>query len=435
VIRAGRLWDGSLPHLRTDVDVVIEGNRITAVEPHAPGRDAHVIDARDSVVMPGIIDMHHHREMQGYSYGARQGRLWLSLGVTTTRSPGSPAYQMVEERESIQSGVRTGPRYFATGEAVDGARIFYNFMRPTFTVDQLELELSRAGALDYDLTKAYVRLPAEWQKTVIEWSHRHGIHSTSHYHYPAIAFGGDGMEHVGATNRLGYSRTVSALGAVYSDVLALFSASGATLTPTLFNATFLLGEDDSLAVDRRVRTLYPSWEYALLAATVAAARTADQTANLANLARQVAHLVRLIRSGGRVINGTDSPIAPNAISTHLNLRAMVRYGMTPYEALSTATRVPAEFLTEPIGRLAPGHYADLVVLGGDPLTDIAQAANVRQVMTNGRLFTVDELLEPYASPSSTLSMAASVRSVPPDSYWWHDPHWLAESRHACCADD
>lgn len=133
-----------------------------------------------------------------------------------------------------------------------------------------------------------------------------------------------------------------------------------------------------------MRTLYPSWEYALLSATVETARTTDQTASLANLARQVAHLIRLIRSGGRVINGTDSPIAPNAISTHLNLRAMVKYGMTPYEALSTATRVPAEFLNEPLGHVAPGHYADLVVLGGDPLTDIAQAANVRQVMTNGR---------------------------------------------------
>ena len=47
--------------------------------------------------MPGLVDMHHHREMQGYSYGDRQGRLWLSLGVTTTRSPGSPAYHMVED--------------------------------------------------------------------------------------------------------------------------------------------------------------------------------------------------------------------------------------------------------------------------------------------------------------------------------------------------
>ena len=125
VIHAGRMWDGASRQLRRDVDVVVEGHRISAVEPHRHDhRDdrggARLVDARDSVVIPGLIDLHHHREMQGYSYGDRQGRLWLSLGITTTRSPGSPAYQMVEARESVQSGARIAPRYFGTGEAVDG---------------------------------------------------------------------------------------------------------------------------------------------------------------------------------------------------------------------------------------------------------------------------------------------------------------------------
>src|SRR5207249_3088966 len=106
------------------------------------------------------------------------------------------------------------------------------------------------------------------------------------------------------------------------------------------------------------------------------------TVNEQNLARQVAQTAAMIRGGGRVITGTDSPIDHTAVSTHMNLRAMVAYGLTPFEALSTATRVPGEFLTEPIGQIAPGRYADLSVLGGDPLTDITQAANVRQVVVN-----------------------------------------------------
>jgi hypothetical protein len=442
------MWDGASQHLRANVDIVVEGHRIVAVEARRAGRDAgdsrdaRVVDARDSVVIPGLADMHHHREMQGYSYGDRQGRLWLSLGITTTRSPGSPAYHMVEARESVQSGARIAPRYFGTGEAIDGSRIFYNFMRPTFDARQLALELERAGALDYDLMKAYVRLPVEWQRAVIDWSHRHHVPATSHYHYPAFAFGGDGMEHVGATNRFGYSRTVTALGTGYSDVADIFNASGAVRTPTLFGANTLLREDTSLVTDRRVVTLYPSWEYTSLQAAATAAGATDQTVARENLARQVAQIVAMVRGGGRVITGTDSPIALTAVSTHLNLRAMVKYGLTPYEALTTATRVPGEFLAEPLGQIRPGMYADLAILGGDPLSDINQAANVRQVMVNGRLHTVDELLAPFAQRRAavtvnTVTVNTVLEPVPDhpsnDEYWWHDPHYVADSRRSCCA--
>ncbi len=433
VIHAGRLWDGVSRSVTRDVDVVVEGHRI--VEVSASSRaDGRVVDARDSVVTPGIIDMHHHREMQGYEYGGRQGRLWLSLGITTTRSPGSPAYHMVEERESVQSGARIEPRYFATGEAVDGARIFYNFMRPTFSDAQVALELSRAAALDYDLMKSYVRLSPERQRRVIDWAHRRGIHATSHYHYPAFAFGGDGQEHVGATNRFGYSRTVTALGTSYADVAKIFVDSRATLTPTLFAAVVLLGDDDGLVEDVRVRTLYPSWEWAALRAIADGARTTDQTVNRQNLARQVAHVARVLRGGGRVITGTDSPISPNAVSAHLNLRAMVAYGMTPWEALSTATRIPGEFLEEPLGRIAPGYYADLAILGGDPLTDINQAANVRQVMAAGVLHDVPSLLAPFASARSARTESAVLGDPAPAAFWWHDPEYVEHSRHACCSD-
>lgn len=438
VIRAGRMWDGVSRSLVTDVDIVVDGHRITAVTGSGErgGWDGDVIDARGSVVAPGLVDMHNHREMQGYSYGDRQGPLWLSLGVTTTRSPGSPAYHMVEERESLQSGARTGPRYFATGEAIDGSRIYYNFMRPTFDDHQLLLELERAEALDYDLMKAYVRLRPEWQRQVIQSAHARGVPASSHYHYPALAFGGDGTEHVGATNRLGYSRTVTALGSGYGDVVDLFNSAGMARTPTLFVAAALFRDDTSLVADRRVRTLYPSWEYASLRATVALIQATDQTANLRNLANQVAQVAAMVRGGGTVVTGTDSPIDHTAVSTHMNLRAMVAYGMTPYEALTTATRNAGDVLGEPLGRIAPGYYADVAVLGGDPLADVTQAANVQRVLVGGQSFTVDDLLAPFtatASPVPASPMLAPVPDSPSNSrYWWHDPHYVSEARHSCC---
>jgi len=445
VIHAGSLWDGLSPAVRHDVDVIVEGNRVAAIEPHASGRGGEQVDASSFMVIPGMIDAHNHREMQGYSYGDRQGRLWLSLGITATRSPGSPAYHMVEERESAQSGARIGPRYFATGEAIDGSRIYYNFMRPVVDEQQLTLELQRAEALDYDLVKCYVRLRAAWQAQVIQWAHDHRIHATSHYHFPAFAYGGDGMEHVGATNRLGYSRTFTGqgagfgIGAAYQDCIALFNTSQAVRTPTLFAATTLFRDDTSLVTDPRVTTLYPSWEYASLQASVASAQTTDQTANETCLANQVAQLVAMVRGGGRVLTGTDSPIDHTAVSTHMNLRAMVKYGMTPYEAMVTATRAIGEFLGEPIGVLQPGSLADLVVLDGNPLQHINDAAAVRMVMSNGVTHTVGDLLAPFASASPQVSHSAMLPAVPEPAanqqYWWHDPHYIESGRRSCCVAD
>ena len=437
LIQAGRLWDGTSPDLRRDVDVLVEGNRIAAVG--AQGSlvqtgDARVMDAKSQTVIPGLIEIHAHRQMQGYGYGDRDGRLWLSLGVTSTRSPGSPAYHMVEDREAIDSGARVGPRYFSTGEAIDGSRIFYNFMRPVTEPGQMALELERAEALSYDLIKTYVRLSPRDQKAVLDWAHARGIPLTSHYHYPAMAFGMDGMEHMGATSRTGYSRTVSGLGRVYQDVTAVFLNRDAPRTPTLFNSTALFAEDRSLINDRRTRALYPPWEYARLIERAAQMAAIDRGPILAALEGNVAEIVRTLRAGGRITAGTDSPIDFNGVSLHMNLRAMVRYGLTPYEALLTATRQTATYLEAPVGVIRPGALADLVVVEGDPLTRIEDAANVERVIKNGEAFTIDDLIAPFADHAVHADLARPRRFVceTEPEYWWHHPDYLDQARGACC---
>jgi cytosine/adenosine deaminase-related metal-dependent hydrolase len=443
VIRVGRLWDGSGPEYRRNVDVTIEGNRIATIAPSSTGApsdgNARFVDAPRQALIPGLVDMHTHRQMQGYSYGDRQGRLWLAMGVTSTRSPGAPAYHMVEDREAIDAGLRIGPRHFATGEAIDGSRIFYNFMRPVTDERQLELELARAEALSYDMIKTYVRLSPQRQEKVIAWAHARGMHVSSHYHFPAFRFAGDCMEHLGATNRLGYSRTVSALGAGYQDVIALFVQSQAARTPTLFTSTALLGEDTSLVDDRRIKTLYPGWEYARLVERAKQMASGDRKPLLGQLERNVGQIKDMLRNGGRVLSGTDAPIDFLAVSLHLNLRGMVKYGVTPYEALLTATRFPGEFLQEPLGIVAPGALADLVLLDGDPLQRIEDAAAVSQVIKNGELFTVDALIGPFATSKTTQSAyemppPAATYTGSASRFWWHDPDYVEASRAACCAN-
>lgn len=437
-IHAGALWDGRAKELRQDVDIVVDGSKIATVRPHHGDAD---IDASGLTVMPGLIDAHVHWHLRGRAWGSRQGNVWLAYGVTTTRSPGDPAYQMQETREALSHGSLTGPRYFATGEAIDGSRVYYNFMRPTLSVRQLSLELDRVEGLAYDLVKTYVRLPVEYQRRVIAAVHRLGLQLSSHYLYPAEHLGMDGMEHTGATNRLGYSHTVSRLGRAYGDVVTLFTKAGLSVTPTLFNSTMAHVDDPSLVTDARTTTLYPAWEYAALQAKVQTAAGPAGVTTRALLAGNVDMVLRIHRGGGLVISGTDSPLDNPAISLHANLRSMVAGGFTPYEALTTATRNPARWLAleDKLGVVRAGAHADLSFVRGNPLVDITHAAATQQVMVAGKLHTVEQLLAPFATQQAAPALVASGNAPQPltaeqahahdPEYWWHEPEWL---HRLCC---
>ncbi|MDQ2841888.1 MAG: amidohydrolase, partial [Acidobacteriota bacterium] len=199
VIHAGRLWNGRGPDVQTDVDITIANKRIRSITPHseaglreARARGVAVVEAANLTVLPGLWESHTHEWIGGKFYGDRLGRLWLAYGVTELQSQGDPVYRSLETREAFGSGSRLGPRFFATGEAIDGERVYYNFMRPTTSDAQLKLELARAKELDYDNLKTYVRLPAEMQKTVAAFGHQQmGIVTVSHYMLPGLTYGVD----------------------------------------------------------------------------------------------------------------------------------------------------------------------------------------------------------------------------------------------------
>ncbi|MGW1682784.1 amidohydrolase family protein [Saccharopolyspora sp. NPDC002376] len=434
IVRVGAMWDGRSTSLRRDVDIVLNGGRIAAILPHQSS--PATVDAHELTAIPGLIDAHNHWHLRGRQWGDRQGRLWLSYGITTTRSPGDPVYQMQETREALASGDRIGPRYFATGEAIDGSRIYYNFMRPTLSADQLQLEMQRASTLDYDLIKTYVRLPIWLQQQAITTAHRQGRPLSSHYLYPAANLGMDGMEHTGATNRLGYSHTCNQLGKAYDDVIQLFTTSTMSITPTLFTSSALYALDHTLIEDTRTKVLFPPWEYQLLLNEAEQASGPTGETQRAQLANQVDMLLRIHRGGGFVIAGTDAPLDNVAISLHMNLRAMVRHGFTPHEALTIATRNPARWLglEGELGEIRPGAHADLALLDGDPLTDIAAAAAVHTTIQAGNVHTTEDLLRPFQDLQAASAPAPlnGIRHAAPERnprFWWHEPEW---AHRACC---
>ncbi|MEU9057899.1 amidohydrolase family protein [Streptomyces sp. NPDC048430] len=452
VIQAGALWDGTASRLRRDVDIVVDGNRIVDVSPRGSGptrSSDRIVDARHLTAMPGLIAVHEHGPWDRND----TGRLWLSFGVTAVRSPGTAHYAAVEAKEAVGSGRRTGPRVFAAGDLIDGSRVYYSSGRPVTSDDELQRELDKTEALGHDLVKTYVRLPYALQRKAIQAAHRLGLRATSHYLFGPLGLGADGAEHVGGTSRYGRRQKETHLGHTYQDVTGPLARSGMSFAPTLGLSGLGLSAvraglyryAEWAVGDPRLTELLPAESYKELRDGVEAARAEEPVAEIAFVKRHAETIRRLIDDGAHVAVGTDSPLVPPAIYYHLNLQAMVRYGVSPYDALRSATVEGARTLglSSDLGTVERGKLADLVLVEGDPLEDIAAAAAVRQVVVGGAVHSVGDLTAgtdaTAGAPAATRARTASVirNAVLPDvpqapateRYWWHREEHATRS---CC---
>jgi hypothetical protein len=398
VVHAGRLVDMKTADARTNVDITIEGNKIASVVPHADANHVggQVIDASNLSVMPGLVEFHSHLQKD---YGESQGRAWLAFGITTVRSPGNTPYEYVEDREASEAGVRPGPRVYGTGYLTEWGRVYYKMGIAVSSVAHLEMELQRAKALQYDLLKSYVRLPDLQQKRMTEFAHSIGIPVATHEIYPAAFVGVDNTEHTDATSRRGYSPKIATLLRSYEDVIQLFGKSGRTFCPMISAAGTrrLLEREPELLNDPRFK-LYPQWIQEQLESRQvnAFAAQVDPTAGSGKM------VLDAMRSGALVVAGTDTP---NAINLHGELMSYVMAGMSTYDALKAATVNPAKALNLDAGTIEAGTLADIIMIDGDPLADVASLHRVKRVIANGRVYELDQLLRSTAAAKTTSSRA------------------------------
>lgn len=375
VVHVGKLVDGMSRTALPDMDIVIEGNRIRSVEKHRPGRAA--LELPNLTAMPGLIDFHTHRQSDS---GEQQGRGFLAYGITTIRSPGGLPYEAVEDREATDAGIRVSPRIFNTGHLMEWQRVYYKMGIAISSDAHLAMELERSRILGFDMLKSYVRMPDTQQRRIADFAHGMGVPASSHEIYPAAFSGLDSVEHTDGTSRRGYSPKVS-LGRSYNDVSRIVGAAGMTMSPTMgWSIRDLLDKEPQLRTDPRLE-LNPPWLRQQIGNT-----PAGPTPDRPGMAKMV---MDLQKAGARIVAGTDQP---EGMYLHAELASYVRFGMTPYDALRAATAVPAQFLGLDAGVIAPGKLADIVFVEGDPLQDISSTHRVRQVIANGRLFSLEDLL-------------------------------------------
>ncbi|MGE3704422.1 MAG: amidohydrolase family protein, partial [Vicinamibacterales bacterium] len=169
----------------------------------------------------------------------------------------------------------------------------------------------------------------------------------------------------------------------YQDVIELFGTRQTEFAPMLAGqgAQALLASDPGIPSDPRF-TLYPEWIRRQV-------RNALPATGPTPVAGQGKMALEAFKAGAKVVVGTDSP---NAFQTHGSLKAYVLAGMTPYQALRAATVTPAEALGLPAGTIEPGKLADLAIVEGNPLENIADTLRVRRVVANGRVYELADLL-------------------------------------------
>jgi imidazolonepropionase-like amidohydrolase len=179
-------------------------------------------------------------------------------------------------------------------------------------------------------------------------------------------------------------------------VRMLLVDSGMWVISTTFSQV-LYADDPGMATDP-LQGIAPPWENKRLHTAVSNAQHENLESAYQHLKDEEATVADVFHNGGLILAGTDSPLDIPATSLHLNLRGQVKFGMAPWQALETATILPARAygLTKDLGTLEPGHLADLIITAGDPLENIKDATRVECVMKNGSLWSVAQVAAPFA---------------------------------------
>jgi imidazolonepropionase-like amidohydrolase len=370
VALAGALMvDGTGRPARENVTVVIRDGIIASVAGSVPPAGAEVIDLEGKTLLPGLIDAHVHvssldgvpQELRAYGLVDAMRRL-LRAGVTTVRDLGAYGDSLQRLRDAAQRGMCEAPRLVVCGQVISatcaGARAFPGMYREANGVDDVRAAVREQVSAGADVIKVMStgaltvagedvnpsQLLREELVALVEEAHRLGLPVASHAEGAegirlSVEAGADTIEH-------------GEEGHLVPEVLAAMAEHGTVLVPTL--SVF-----DHVAESGA----YPAW-------------MRERGRRLGESARLTVEAAR--KEGVAIAMGADAP--PQGANAQELVR-LADAGLTPLEALAAATGVAARACRVDglVGTVEPGKVADLIVVDGNPLTDLAIMTDSRRI--------------------------------------------------------
>lgn len=396
VIKAGSLFDSQSGKVVRDVMIVVEDDRITAVGGSGTQipEEANVIDLSSSFVLPGVMDMHTHvvSNLDKYFFagyfqsphrvtigGVVNAEKTLLAGFTTIRNVGASDYADVALRNAINAGEISGPRMAVSGPAlgITGGHCDNNSLNASFeersdgVADgpwEARAKVRKNVKYGADLTKfcatggvfskgtkvGMTQYTLEEMQAIVDESHTHGRKVAAHAHgnegiKRAIVAGVDSIEHASFLDR---------------EAVQMGIDRGTFFAIDIYNTEYTLEMGAANGVPEE---------------------NINKEREVGTIQRQSFTLA--VKMGAKVVYATDSGVYPHGDNGKQFARA-VRFGMTPTQALMSATSLTAELLgwADSVGEIKPGMYADIIAVRGDPLDDISEMEDVDFVMKGGIVY-------------------------------------------------
>lgn len=401
-IQCGTLIDGLAGRPGGPATIVIEQGRILAVGPDVPvPAQLPVLDLSGHACLPGLIDMHthltdrpgdtadlsvyFHRTLEEQLVIARENaRATLLAGFTTTRDVGTYiAWADRALRDEINGGHVVGPRvqvagFYLTIPGGGGDLVIPGHPESSIPPQvrmgvargpdefRRKAELAVSGGADFlkviasGAVLAFGGVPGDPEMTpseiaaVVEVAHRHGLKVAAHAHgarsiREAILAGADTIEHASLID---------------APVIELARQHAVALSMDVYNGDY---------IDKEGRE--QGWPEEFLRKNVETTEVQRQGFTQAHAA------------GVPIVYGTDAAVYPHGLNAR-QFKIMVQRGMTPMEAIQSATSVAARYLgwSDRVGAIEPGRYGDVVAVPCDPLADISCLEHVDAVVKGGLVF-------------------------------------------------
>jgi imidazolonepropionase-like amidohydrolase len=399
VLLGGTLIDGAGNPPVENSAIVIQGDRIIAAGPRSQVKipeGATFADATGKYILPGLWDMHAHM------YQAELGPAYLAAGITTAQDVGNEIEFGTTMRDAAKQGRGLGPRLLLAGY-INGKNDFHNFDVQVGTPEEARAAVQKYKDAGFDQIKIRDHVKPDILKVITAEAHRLGMTVTGHVPegmnaIQAVEAGMDQLAH------LNYVESAFApdlprgqpLFEVDLDspatkkALQVFKDHGTVIDPTAAVLELMI---------RPMNRPIENFEPGLTQIAPELFEQINMKGAPAEAAAQIdAAIVTLLKiigalnkAGVPIVAGTDVGVPGHTL--HRELELYVKAGMTPLEAIQTATLTPARVmkLDKEVGTIEAGKRADLIILADNPLENISNIRKVKFVVIQGRLFDTSKL--------------------------------------------